>query len=316
MAANMITLLKNMIDTQSEGIIIEQHIKKCMEMFGNSPQNKRGLTTLIIRYYIQTNNMVKVIEYLYMDGLMKRDYMTILDYIMVNYKYMVDTITYIYSKIDMIDMKDVDIMIENNWIDLLKRFDGYPVMTSLDSNDDGHDCKVYDMDIKKMRDIYVERIEVKDDNIKLVECMKDVDIIIDGANISHLSGQFKPSEVAKVIDRLENMGYKVKVVFHPTRKITSPMLLPYIIYTPQLRNDDDYLLYGMLKYGKMVLTNDLFRDHVKNMDIYTKCYVDSKTIRCFKKDLIIPHYSKCIQVKDKNIYIPSIKGGFYKLIIA
>ena len=314
MAATMISSLKQMIDMNINNIIIEQHINKCMEMFGNSPQNKRGLTTLIIRYYIQTNNMVKVIEYLYMDGLMKRDYITILDYIMVNYKYMVDTITYIYSKIDILETKDVEHMIENNWIDLLKQFNGYPVLTSFEPNDDGGECSIYNMDIKKMRDIYVERIEVKDDNLNLVACMKDIDIIIDGANISHLSGQFKPSEVMKVIDRLEKMGYKVKVVFHPTRKITSPMLLPYIIYTPKFRNDDDYLLYGMLKYGKMVLTNDLFRDHVKNMDTRTKCYVDSKTIRFFKKDLIIPHYSKCIQVINNNIYIPSIKGGFYKII--
>jgi hypothetical protein len=313
MAATMLCSLKEMIDTNMDPDIMEQHISKCIMMFSDSKQNQRGLITLLIRYYINMDNMEKVLEYLYIDGLMKRDYLTILEYFFEKNQY--DTIVYIYSKIDIIETNDIDRMIDNGWIDLIKRFDGYPVMTSNKMNDDGDKCITYNMDshIEKMRDIYVERIEVKDSNKDLTQCMKDVDIIIDGANMSHISGQFKPTELLYIIKKLERMGYKIKVVFHPTRKITIPELLSYIIYTPKFRNDDDYLLYGMLKFGKMVLTNDMFRDHVKNMDLHTKCYVESKTIRYFKKNLIIPRYSKCIQINSFGIYIPSVNGGFYFL---
>jgi len=323
MAATMLCSLKEMINMNMDSDIMEQYITKCIEKFTDSKQNQRGLITLLIRYYINMDNMEKILEYLYMDGLsfqglMKRDYFTILEYFYEknngdghNY----DTIAYIYSKIDTLKTKDIDRMIENGWTDLIKRFDGYPVMTSSDANDSGDDCGVYSMDghIEKMKNIYVERIEVKDSNKSYTECMKDVDIIIDGANMCHISGQFKPTELMPIIKKLERMGYKVKVVFHHTRKITIPELQSYLIYTPKFRNDDDYLLYGMLNFGKMVLTNDLFRDHIKNMDLHTKCYVESKTIRYFKKNLIIPRYSKCIQVNSKGIYIPSINGGFYFL---
>ena len=318
MATTMLCSLKHMIDDCINPNIIEQHIALCVEMFSDSKQNQRGLITLLIRYYVNMDNMEKVLEYMYIDGLMKRDYLTILEYIYASYfheKNYYDIIVYIYSKINIIETKDINRMIDNKWFDLIRRFDGYPVMTSYELNDDGDNCITYNMDshIGKMREIYVERIEVKDCNKELVLCMKDVDIIIDGANMSHISGQFKPTELLYIIKKLERMGYKIKVVFHPTRKITISDLLPYIIYTPKFRNDDDYLLYGMLKFGKMVLTNDMFRDHVKNMDIHTKCYVESKTIRYFKKNLIIPRYSKCIQVNSSGIYIPSINGGFYFL---
>jgi hypothetical protein len=313
MAATMLCSLKNMIDTNMDPDIIKQHISKCIEKFSDSKQNQRGLITLIIRYYINMDNMEKVLEYLYMDGLMKRDYLTILEYFCRKNHY--DTIAYIYSKIDTLETTDIDRMIDNDWTNLIERFDGYPVMTSYEPNDDGKHCIIYNMDnhIKKMRTIYVERIEVKDGNKDLTQSMKDVDIIIDGANMSYISGQFNPTELLHIIKKLEGIGYKVKVVFHPTRKITISELQPYLIFTPKFRNDDDYLLYGMLKFGKMVLTNDMFRDHVKNMDIHTKCYVESKTIRYFKKNLIIPRYSKCIQVNMNGIYIPSVKGGFYFL---
>lgn len=306
-----------MIDTNIDHKTIQDTIDNCIALYGKSKQNKRGLVTLIIRYYINVNNINKILEYLYMDGLMKRDYMTILNYIINCYGTHYDVIRYIYSKIDVILPKDVDRIIDNKWFDLLKQFDGYPVATSYEPNDNGATCTTYDefhsKHITSMRDIYAKRIEGKDGNKDVTECMKDVDIIIDGANMSHLSGQFNPAELISIINMLEKKKYTVKVIFHSTRKITIPILSSYIIYTPKYRNDDDYLLYGMLTYGKMVLSNDMFRDHVKNMNIYTKCYVENKTIRYINKKLIIPKYNKCIQFKPCGAFIPSIKGGFYFL---
>ena len=68
----------------------------------------------------------------------------------------------------------------------------------------------------------------------------------------------------------------------------------------------------MLCNNIMILSNDMFRDHLKNMDEKTKCFVDSMRIRYRNEQFIIPKYSRCIQVIDNNIYIPC-KNGFYKL---
>ena len=78
-------------------------------------------------------------------------------------------------------------------------------------------------------------------------------------------------------------------------------------------NDDDYMIYGMLIHNKMVLSNDMFRDHLKDMDLKTKCYVRSMSIKYSNNNLIIPKYSRCIQVIDNEIYIPTNNNGFYKI---
>jgi hypothetical protein len=82
-----------------------------------------------------------------------------------------------------------------------------------------------------------------------------------------------------------------------------------------MRNDDDYMIYGMMIHNTMVLTNDQFRDHLKDMDLKTKCFVKSMCIKYSCNNLIIPKYSRCIQVNGDIIYIPTKdKNGFYKII--
>ncbi len=92
-------------------------------------------------------------------------------------------------------------------------------------------------------------------------------------------------------------------------------LTNYLIRTPTMRNDDDYMIYGMMIHNTMVLTNDQFRDHLKDMDLKTKCFVKSMSIKYSCNNLIIPKFSRCIQVNEDIIYIPTKdKNGFYKLI--
>ena len=49
------------------------------------------------------------------------------------------------------------------------------------------------------------------------------------------------------------------------------------------------------------------------MDLKTKCFVKSMCIKYNNNNLIIPKYSRCIQVNDNAIYIPTKDYGFYKL---
>jgi IS1 family transposase len=63
-------------------------------------------------------------------------------------------------------------------------------------------------------------------------------------------------------------------------------LASYLIRTPTMRNDDDYMIYGMMIHNTMVLTNDQFRDHLKDMDLKTKCYVKSMSIKYSNNKLL------------------------------
>ncbi len=290
-------------------------MRKCIEEYSSSKQNMRGLVTLLLRYYIKVNNTQMIKDILHNPrevNLMRRDYLASLDYFLKLNDY--NEINYIYSNITDIETKDVDLMIENNWTDLLKKFDGLMVETSLKSNvTDISKLKKYKYDISIMKNKYTNRILNKEElDIQL----QNVDVLIDGANIGHLTKEFDFSILPKMIHKLKKLKYNPKIILHERHNIEDEFLKPYLIRTPMYRNDDDYMIYGMLQFNIMVLTNDLFRDHLKNMDINTKCFVRSMSMKYNNKTngfIIIPKYSKCIQViENDGIYIPC-KNNFYKI---
>ncbi len=310
---NAIHQLKLNIDNNLD---CDDLIKECIIKYSNSEQNKRGLMTLIIRYNILRNNFDELRELLYKDDLMQRDYLTFIDYFLKN-NY-TEGVYYAYSKIEELLPQDIDLMISKNWKDLIKKFDGFTVVSTLESNinNDNINLKKYTFDVSVMRDKYINRIKNKEE---LNEQLNNVDILIDGANMGHVrtkGNNFDFSILRQLIFKLENMNMRPKIVLHQRHIIKDKFLEKYIIRTPIYRNDDDYMIYGMLVNNIMVLSNDMFRDHLKNMDGYTKCYVSSMTMKYIKNEIIVPKYSYCIQViktsNSEDIYIPC-KNGFYKL---
>ncbi len=305
-------MLDNMTDTN---IDCSDIIKECF-MMKNLKQNIRGINTLLIRYYIIKNDIDNIKNILYGEHvlpLMKRDYITILEYFLNDKINNHDEdIKYIYSNINELETKDVDLLIKNNWTDVLKKFDGYMVISSLESNtDDTSRLKKYDFDVSILRDKYSERIKNKEE---IEQLYLNTDVLIDGANMSHLTGKFDFSILPKLIKKCLKMNLRPKIVLHERHKITDESLIPYLIRTPMLRNDDDYMIYGMLSHKIMVLSNDFFRDHVKNMDGYTKCYINSMRMRLKNNIIVIPKYSICIQVIENDIYVPCVKG-FFKISV-
>jgi hypothetical protein len=181
----------------------------------------------------------------------------------------------------------------------------------MSNTSDTKELKKYMFDVSKMKDKYFERIKNKEEIDVLLQ---DTDVLIDGANMAHLKGSFDFSILSKLIINLTQLKYRPKIILHERHNITDSFIKKYLIRTPIYRNDDDYMIYGMLQYGMMVLSNDMFRDHLKDMDVYTKCYTNSMTMKYYNNTIIIPTHSKCIQVTDDMIYIPCNKG-FFKLII-
>ncbi len=319
-------LLKQKIDNLE---LCDDFIKECIDEFSDSKQNQRGLITLIIRHYINNNKTDEIKEILYnKNNLMRRDYLSCLDYFLKknqndnqndNHNNYYEDIEYIYNNIDDIETKDVDLMIENKWINLLKRFDGYMINCSLNSNIDNNDKKnlrKYKFDVSKMRDKYYQRIKNKDE---MDITMNNIDVLIDGANMSHLTGKFDFSILPNIINKFNKMNIKAKIILHERHQLSTELmelLSNYLIRTPTMRNDDDYMIYGMMIHNTMILTNDQFRDHLKDMDLKTKCFVKSMCIKYSYNNLIIPKFSRCIQVNDNIIYIPTKdKNSFYKILL-
>jgi hypothetical protein len=307
--------LKLMVDNKED---CEKFINECIAEFKDSKQNNRGLYTLIIRNYINKKDTENIKQILYNNNnLMRRDYLSSLDYFLkLDHKNYYQDIEYIYNNIDDIETKDVDLMIENNWVDLLKKFDGYNIICSYTNNiNDKRMLKKYKFDVSKMRDKYYARIKNKED---MDDMMKDCHVLIDGANMGHLTGKFDFNILPTIIKKFNKLNIKAKIILHERHQLDPKLfeeLNQYLIRTPTMRNDDDYMIYGMLIHDLMVLTNDMFRDHLKDMDLKTKCYVRSMSIKYSNNNLIIPKYTRCIQVFDNNIYIPTKDYGFYNIKI-
>jgi len=123
-------------------------------------------------------------------------------------------------------------------------------------------------------------------------------------------GSSKNSNIIKCIEKIKSYGSK------------------FIFETPYNENDDFYIIYLSLLLECNVLTNDNYKDHIFNFrtnesnsdENMAQNYIDDLTVKysinC--RNLIINEidsleFSKCIQIIDKDVYIPTIDNTFIKL---
>ena len=283
------------------------HLLNELEAMKLNSKEMKSFISLKLRYYIKNN--INFDQILSNNTLMKRDYWLCIEYYKDNYE---KAFNIMIQNIHHIDQYDIDIMIKNKWSKLIKHWDGYPVVSSFNKNTDNLiELSKYNFNIDNIKTIYHKKIPKKYHEY-FHSKMTDCDILIDGANISHIKKEFNYDELIIVIKKLEAIGYHPKIILHERHKINNIYLEQYIIKTPKNYYDDNFLLYGLFQYNKMIVSNDLFRDHV-TMNCFEKCHIDHMTIKYIDNTLIIPQYSKCIQVKENNIYIPCIDGIYLLL---
>lgn len=272
-----------------------------------TPKEKKSFLSLKLRYLIKNNRMGEVNSIISTNTLMKRDYWLCVEY----YYHYNKTKAYqvMNQYIDCIDTNDIDIMISKGFYELIKKWDGFPVTTSNKSNTSNLSMlSKYQFNVSDMIVLYQKKLKSYCKSFE--EKIKDFDILIDGANISHLGKEFNFNELIRVVKLVEDMGLKPCIILHERHVITQKKLHKYIVRTPKNHYDDNFLLYGMFRYNKMIISNDLFRDHVIDLDSVIKCHIEMMTIKYIDGKLEIPQYSKCIQVIENSIYIPSV-DGFY-----
>jgi hypothetical protein len=264
----------------------------------NSKEMK-SFISLKLRYFIKNNINF---DHILTSNLMRRDYWLCIEY---DIEKGFDLMT---KYIKTIEPYDIDIMIKNKWYLLIKHWDGYPVVSSIKSNCNPIGLSKYSFNIDNIKAIYYKKIPKKYHKYfhNIINCT----IFVDGANIAYNKIDFDYNQLVIIIKKLEDLGYQPKIILHEHHKCK--LLKQYIIRTPRNYYDDNFLLYGLFQYNKMIVSNDLFRDHTINMNCFEKCYIDMMTIKYIDNVLIIPEYSKCIQVKKDCIYIPCV-DGFYKI---
>jgi len=263
----------------------------------------------IIQNYNSDNNLDCIDNIVSSYPLMNRDYWLCISYYN-NIKKYDKAHDIMLQYIKSISTYDIDIMIQNNMFLFIKMWEGFPVQASIEANTyDYTMLKKYNFDISSMISIYNKKIPTNFINIYSI-LIQDADVLIDGANISHQASSFDYNELKIVVKLLEMQNLKPKIILHERHNIKDIFLQKYIIKTPKNNYDDNFLLYGMFQYNKMVVSNDLFRDHMIGMNSMIKCFINMMTIQYIDKKLIIPQYSKCIQVIHNSIYIPTM-DGFY-----
>ena len=301
---NLFITIHNNIEQNKDCLILFEELEK----YNLSEKEIKSLISLKLRYYIK-NNMITLVDNIYNNNkLMNRDYWLIIEYY---YNMKDDKYREIIDKnIKNLTTYDIDLMIENDYYDLIREWDGFPVISYYESNTSDYTMlKKYNYNIDGMKEIYKNKIP-SNYLEKFNNMIKDCDILIDGANISHETTFFNFNVLKNVIQLLEDKNYKPKIILHERHIINNNFLQKYIVRTPKNNYDDNFLLYGMFQYNKMIVSNDLFRDHAIDMDNTIKCYIEMMTIQYIDKKLIIPQYSKCIQVINNSIYIPTKKGFF------
>lgn len=286
-------------------------------------------------------NIINYVESLNDFKLMKRDYINLIKF--YNQKNIIDQESLYIDKLlnlikqnpnDGLTTKDIDFIINNNLIFLLKNFNGIFIETSVTSYDTfiPDNLKLYNLPENILLDLKNSLDKIVPFDVNIVNGFtSDFDILVDAGNILHSRNGNVNHKSIKDLSNIVNQVEKPLIVIHERhcdkygRQIyhcPNNKNLPFYI-TPYNYNDDLFILKKFFqKPSSFILTNDRFRDHIfnftksKNYLNQFKHFIKQQTIKYNIYNNTIenkPTYSRCIQIIDDNIFIPHINGQFIKL---
>jgi hypothetical protein len=290
---------------------------------------KNGFISLQIRYFICINKNEELIKILNNFNLMKRDYiLLIIHFYNIDKKFSIDTFNkYIINK-KKLENTDIDKLINNKCYDILKLLNNYFVSCSMIENVNNYSIfykYIISIEMKnKILEFYKSKLKEKY-LLSLISKIHNIDCIVDGGNISHLNGgncdyKFINKISQNIMKKYKNPLY----IFHNRHKNKIKTFLNSVNHfiTPVNQYDDYYIIVAMILSNKPIITNDNFKDHIFDLfkhldtvDFKIKNYINENILNYTKSNLNQQiKYSKCIQIIDNNIYIPS-KNGMYKVLI-
>ena len=297
---------------------------------------KQEYYSLMIRTLIGKKQYESVEKFLFDKNidLMKRDYMTYIKEIYLNNSEKSEEIFKLILEKYQLNYNDIDFMIENNLNILLKLLNGYYLKTSLKYNYD----EIGNLKLFKFNDVEINKIYNKlslkifnncHDNLKRKIKKKRFNYVLDGGNILLSNkGKYNLKSYKFLLTMMNNIQNPLLIIHNKYLKknksikinniinILMEKFINNIFMTPYRNNDDYYILLSSLKLKLPIISNDNFKDHIFDVDNnILKNYIDRYVLKYKNKKIeSLKSYSKCIQVIDNNIYIPTKDDHFYKVV--
>ena len=282
-----------------------------------------GILSNIIKYFIKTNDIRIhiIIDNIHLYQLMKRDYLSL-----AIYMYNMDRKKSIfifsqYKNKELIESKDVDMLINNNCILLLELLDGYYIRSNLLSFV-YIDNLTNDINPIILNNMY----QYISDNISKKELIlfknflnnKEYKYIIDACNILFYKGKINNKNI-NTLFKIAQMS-NVIVILHQRHIKKYPNIKKYfddnnILYylTPYNYDDDLFTILAFINSkNAFIISNDKYRNHIfESKYLQFKFILMNRTLS-FDYNHIQSETSSsmCIQVRNNNIYIPCIDNHF------
>lgn len=321
--------IKNYIDNKEFNKVhnfFEKHIYANID-----DKIKNGFISLKIRYLLNTNNIHQLFNIIENYKLMKRDYILIIIYfydsdMIMSINIFENNVINNYK----LEQSDIDKLLQNKCYNIIKLMDNYFINCTMKENINPNDYNIfykYNLDMKlkqKIFEFYKNKLNEKYFN-SIISKIHDIDCIVDGGNISHMNGGTCDYKYINKISQMISKKYKNPLyIFHNRHKKKIKEFLKTVNHfiTPINEYDDYYIILAMVLSDKPIITNDCFRDHIFEMfknfdtiDFKIKNYINDNIINYNKNTIMKENkYSKCIQIIENNIYIPT-NNGMYKVLI-
>lgn len=283
----------------------------------------KGVVTTMLRFGIRTNN-IDLIKSLIPKLSMKRDYFELMLYFKskeINSEIFKKNVNF-----DTILSDDIKFIIENDMSYLLKFLEGkfievdyphgyYPDTTHISLK------KFYFQKCEKFLDLISSKILRVDKERILAATETDYDFIIDAGNVLHSrDGDVNIDDLETVVNSFSNP----LIIIHEGHIRRNKRLLNFLqdknhFITPKNYCDDLFILIAYLKktgrqYTCKIITNDKYTDHTfENNDFRFHVIDDSINYTNIKGVITFSttySFSRCIQVIENDVYIPT-KNGFF-----
>ena len=301
--------------------------KKILEMDINlnklNEKEKQGAISIYLKVYINLcdDKMLDGMINNFMNEFMSRDFLLLIEYFYFrNYNYCLNIFFY-YIKNCLVDNKLISLLIINGYDKLLKYLDGYYLKFDYDIGYiDETKLKKYKFDrfiVNKICDEINKDIDVDGLNLFINRLDDDKMILLDGNNIMYYDNDilFDMVEYLKSLDLIPVLvidSYYIKQ--NPNIKT----LTDYIFET----NNKLYIIkICLLKQLRIISNNNYggviyeyeYETYTRMLDVYMKDLTIKFDENNFRLDeyRLLNDYSNCIQVIDREIFIPNKNNDFF-----
>jgi hypothetical protein len=308
------TLCRQFYENLNNGNIklVEEEILTNYKIENLLKVKNKGLISLILQYAILVNNQ-EIISTVIPFISMKRDFFTLILSNRRNEDYCKKLFI---DKIDKnsITQKDILFIIENNLHFLLPLLNGVFIELELEGSVkyDVRFKKYYLNNTKKYEDHFFKKINSEIVLNFLHKINTEYNFIIDAGNIifsrNGTFGDHSIEDLKHVINSFSNSLIIIHQKHLKNKKIKEMLSNQLYFATPYGLNDDIFIILAYLKNQVNIITNDNYKDHTIDENIFRVQLLDNLIKYENNKGKIkfndIRSYSRCIQVIDDITFIP------------